>query len=103
MTLEAQCRCKACGGRNLVLITETALPGQTVQTNTYCDCEEPQENAITVVYDPDEYDLVDPYGDGDIGLEATCEDCGIDLHGPVAECLECGGTDFERRLTEVGT
>ena len=102
MTLEAQGRCKGCDQRYLFLVHEDmTIPGQTTETNSYCQCEEPQENVVTVVYDPDEYEIVDMYGDGDIGLEATCEDCGSQLYGPVAECPHCGGTGFERLLTEV--
>lgn len=96
--LEAQGHCRGCGGRYLFLTSPKVTPGTTTQTSTYCQCEEPHENVVTVVYDPDEYDLVDTYGDGRIGLRATCEDCGVDLYGPVEECPDCGGEAFDRWL-----
>lgn len=63
------------------------------------DCGTVCEHVITVMYEPDEYDLVDAYGDGKIGLRSTCEDCGTDYHGPMLRpCYECGSKDFDRWL-----
>lgn len=96
--LEAQGMCRGCGDRYLFLSSAENRPGDTTETNEYCQCDDPHENVITLVYDPDLYTLVDNYGDGDIGLRATCEGCGYDYYGPVTECPDpdCESTEFNR-------
>ena len=101
--LHAQGLCRGCGERYQFLTNSEANthPGQTTETNAYCQCEESQENVVTVVYDPDLYDLVDTYGDGDILLRAQCQDCGSVYYGPMRnDCYSCGSeSTFERWIT----
>lgn len=95
-TVEAQLKCD-CGERDLVVTwTDAVEVGSRTRVKMPCSECESLERTVTVVYDPEEYDLVDVYGDGDIGLRATCQGCDADLYGPVTECPSCGWEKFDR-------
>lgn len=94
---EAQGLCTGCGDRYQFIAQSETKAGMTVETNEYCQCDEPHENVVTVVYHPDHYDLVDNLGDGEITLRAQCEECGEKYYGPMRKpCYYCGCEEFER-------
>lgn len=97
MTVEAQLKCD-CGERDLVVTSPDATVGEQVEVKMYCSGCGSTERTVTVVYDPEEYDLKDPYGPADFTLRATCRDCGDEMYGPVDKCHACGGDELDRWL-----
>lgn len=101
MTYEAQTVCEGCGARHLNVVDESRQAGHADTSATACpDCEGKTTVRVTVVYDPDEYDLADPYGPG-VDLRARCVDCGAGLYGPVETCTECDSPRLHRWLGEA--
>lgn len=98
-SVEAQLKCD-CGERDLVVTwTDAVEVGERTEVKQPCSECGSLERTVTVVYDPDEYDLVDTYGDGSIDLMAECLNCGFEYHGPMlVPCYECGNTSYDRYL-----
>lgn len=62
--LEQQVVCRLCGGRHLTLVWRDD-PQVGEQTFSECvDCGFLTFQEVAVLYDPDLYNLQDPYGDG---------------------------------------
>lgn len=103
MSVEAQLKCD-CGERDLVVTwTDAVEVGERTRVKMPCSECESLERTVTVVYDPEEYDLAEPYGDADFTLRAECQDCGHKYYGPMRNaCYECGGEEF-RRYVELGS
>lgn len=97
MSVEAQLKCD-CGERDLVVTwTDSAEVGERTDVKMPCSGCGSLERTVTVVYNPEEYDLADPYGEG-VTLRARCIDCGSTYYGPIEECYECDGVRFDRFL-----
>lgn len=102
-TVEAQLKCE-CGERDLVVTwTDAVEVGTETEVKMACSECGSRKRTVTVLYDPEEYDLVTPYGDGDIGLRSECLGCGDEYFGPMLRpCYNCGSELYDRYLDTEG-
>ena len=69
-TCHAQGVCLLCGARWLFLCGSDRSPGDTTERRCV-DCGFVATAMVTIVHDPDWYELEDPYGAGDVGPGST--------------------------------
>lgn len=88
----------------VVTWTDSVEVGERTDVKMPCSECESLERTVTVVYDPEEYDLKDPYGDADFTLRAECRECNHHYYGPMRlPCYECGGEQFRRYVELNGS